>query len=63
EASAAGEEALWERAWRERRYEIGALLVLLGALVLILLFQDQLAARPRLYKATRIAFMAATLVF
>ncbi|HMN73359.1 MAG TPA: 4Fe-4S binding protein [Rhodoblastus sp.] len=63
EAAAAGEEALWERAWRERRYEIGALLVMLGALVLILLFQDQLVARPKLYRATRIVFMAATLGF
>jgi len=63
EAAVAGEEALWEKTWRERRYEVGALLLMLGALVLILLFQDQLAARPKLYKATRIAFMAATLGF
>ncbi len=62
-AGAPGEEALWERAWFERKYEVAALLVMLGALVLILLFQDQLAARPKLYKATRIVFMAATLGF
>jgi len=59
----APDDALWEHAWRERRYEVAALFVLLGALVLILLFQDQLAARPKFYKATRIIFMAATLGF
>ncbi len=63
DAAVVGDEALWERAWSERRYEIGTLLVMLGALVLILLFQDQLAARPKLYRATRIVFMAATLGF
>ena len=61
--AAAPDDALWEHAWRERRYEVAALFVLLGALVLILLFQDQLAARPKFYKATRIIFMAATLGF
>lgn len=63
EAAQAGEPALWERAWRERKYEVATLLVLLADLILILLFQDQLAARPELYKATRIIFMAATLGF
>ncbi len=61
--AAAPDDALWEHAWRERRYEVAALFVLLGALVLILLFQDQLAARPKFYKATRIIFMASTLGF
>ena len=62
-AASSAEPALWEQTWLERRYEAGALVVLLGALVLILLFQDQLAARPKLYKAMRIVFMAATLGF
>lgn len=57
------EEPLWQKTWLERKVEVGVLLVMLGALVLILLFQDQLASRPRLYKATRIGFMAATLLF
>lgn len=63
EEGSSGEEALWQRSWRERRAEIGALLLMLGGLVLILLFQDQLVARPRLYRATRMVFMAATLGF
>ena len=42
---------------------MAALLVMLGALVLILLFQDQLASRRNLYPTTRIVFMAATLGF
>ena len=61
DAGIAEGEPLWRRAWIERRYEVAALLVMLGALVLILLFQDQLASRRNLYTTTRIVFMAATL--
>ncbi len=56
------EEPAWVAGWRARIPDVLAVCAMLGALVLILMFQDQFAA-SRLYRPVRIAFMAVTLVF
>lgn len=56
------EEPAWVAGWRARIPDVAAVCAMLGALVLILMFQDQFAA-SRLYRPVRIVFMAVTLVF
>lgn len=62
-ASAEEDRAAWREVWMQRRWEVAGLGVMLAGLVVILLFQDQFAARARLYRPVRILYMGLTLVF
>ena len=55
--------ALWQEIWRDRLPEIVALTLMLLTLAAILVFQDSLARRYRLYQAVRIGFLVVTLVW
>ena len=64
--SAAGpptQPTLWQAIWRDRALEIAALGLLLSALAAILVFQDSLARRYRLYRIIRTGFLLVTLVW
>ena len=52
---------LWLQNWLDRKVEIAVLAAGLAVLTLILVFQDALARRRRLYLALRIGFLAYTL--
>lgn len=54
---------IWRLVWQERQFRIGVLVVALVALTLILLFQDWLAARPRLLLYVRDGYLLFTVVF
>ncbi|MBZ0261463.1 MAG: NosR/NirI family protein [Hyphomicrobiales bacterium] len=59
----AGEDKpLWEMNWQKRKLAIGMVSVMLLSLYLILIFQNQIAARLRLYHAIRIGYLLATVV-
>ena len=62
-AAAMDEEPLWVSVWRRRVFEIAVLVVSLVILLLILIFQDWLARRPRLVTWVRNAFLVYTLFF
>ena len=53
---------LWEENWRGRIPAIVFVSVLLAVLTVVLVFQDWLAQHYRLYRWTRIGFLAVTLV-
>jgi len=54
---------LWLRIWRERSGRIVITSLALVALTAILMFQDALARRQRLYRAVRLGFLGFTLVW
>lgn len=56
------ERPLWEENWRERKLAIGAVTYMLLSLYLILIFQNQIAARPSLYRTIRIGYLATTVI-
>ena len=60
---AVGGRAFWQQAWRDRKWTIGGVLLLLGALTTILVFQDRFAGNKRLHRRVRLAFLAITLVW
>ncbi|MCG6876416.1 MAG: NosR/NirI family protein [Betaproteobacteria bacterium] len=57
------EEPLWKEVWRNRKYSVALLLVGLGVLSLILVFQDWLARHPRFLWYLRRGFLLFTLFF
>ena len=64
--AAAGPETsdpLWERTWRERIPDIVILVLALLALTAVLVFQDAIVTRKRLYEGLRVAFLAFTLIW
>ncbi len=56
------EQPLWEQNWWSRLPAIAAVLAMLLALYVILIFQNQIAARPQLYRRIRIAYLLTTVV-
>ncbi|MFO1154239.1 MAG: 4Fe-4S binding protein [Rhodospirillales bacterium] len=52
---------LWQQNWRSRLPAVIAVSGMLAALTTILVFQDAVIQRPRLYRRFRLAFLAATL--
>jgi hypothetical protein len=56
-------EPLWREVWRQKYWQIGILTAGLVVLVLILLFQDWLAKRPRLLTNLRTGYLLFTLIF
>jgi NosR/NirI family nitrous oxide reductase transcriptional regulator len=56
-------EPFWVSVWRDRAWQIAVLLIALGILSFILLFQDWLTRRPGLLKVVRTGFLLFTLFF
>ena len=56
-------EPFWVSVWRDRAWQVGVLVVALGVLTFILLFQDWLTRRPRLLRIVRTGYLLFTLVF
>lgn len=56
------ERPLWEVNWQKRKLAIGVVTYMLLSLYLILIFQNQIAARPSLYHTIRIGYLVATVV-
>ncbi|MCB1380354.1 MAG: 4Fe-4S binding protein [Alphaproteobacteria bacterium] len=56
------EMPLWEQNWRGRILAIGIVVAMLLALYVILIFQNQIAARPPLYRAVRITYLLTTTI-
>jgi len=54
---------LWLQMWKRQKVEIAILLAGLLFLILILVFQDWLVRRPRLYERLRVTYLVYTLVF
>jgi NosR/NirI family transcriptional regulator, nitrous oxide reductase regulator len=53
----------WQQQWRDRRWTIAGVLLLLGALTTILVSQDRFADNKRLHRRVRLVFLAITLVW
>ncbi len=62
-AEETGETPLWHQTWRERRFDIAILVLALAALTVILVFQDVVARRRRLYERVRVGFLIFTLIW
>lgn len=54
---------LWLQIWQTRKLEIAILVFMLSVLATILIFQDALTSRLKLYRVTRMSYLATTLVF
>ncbi|MEZ5933022.1 MAG: 4Fe-4S binding protein [Alphaproteobacteria bacterium] len=54
---------LWQEVWRSRAVDIGVLIAALTLLTGILVFQDAIAARPKLYRALRFGFLIFVLLW
>ncbi|MFO1113725.1 MAG: 4Fe-4S binding protein [Rhodospirillales bacterium] len=59
----AADVPLWQETWWQRWPSIAAMALVLAALTVILVMQDQLAARPRLHRRVRLVFLTVTLVW
>lgn len=57
------EEALWVTVWRSKTFNISVLVGALGVLMVILVFQDWLARRPRLLVYVRDGYLVFTVIF
>ena len=53
----------WIEAWQHKRVDIVVLLALLATVSAVFVFQDALVRRPVVYSGTRVAVLAATLVW
>ena len=60
---AAAKAALWQRVWRGKSLEIGAVLAMLGVLTGAFFFQTYVTRSARLFFWFRIGFLTLTLVF
>ena len=59
----AADVPLWQETWWQRWPSIAAMALVLAVLTVILVMQDQLAARPRLHRRVRLVFLTVTLVW
>jgi NosR/NirI family transcriptional regulator, nitrous oxide reductase regulator len=57
------EAPLWMDMWQRRLGAVAGLSAMLGVLTVILVFQDVIAARQRLYRWTRLTFLSVTVVW
>ncbi len=57
------EEPVWVTIWRDRAFQIAVLIASLLLLILIMLFQDWLVRRHRLYEWVRHSFLVFTVFF
>lgn len=56
------EPVLWQENWRAKKFEIAIVVLMLMILGTILFFQGPLTRRLKLYRITRISFLAATVL-
>ena len=63
EDAALEDAPFWQQAWRDRKWSVGGVLLLLGTLTTILVFQDRFASDKRLHRRVRLVFLAITLVW
>jgi transcriptional regulator of nitric oxide reductase len=56
-------EELWREIWRQRKPEIAILVIMLSVLTVILFGHDLIVRNRRLYRNTRMFFLAGTLIF
>jgi len=56
-------EPLWKSAWERKRFAIAGVAIMLGALYLILIFQEPFVRRPRLWLSVRLGFLGASVVW
>ncbi len=63
EAAAPAFAPLWQDIWWARRIEVATLTLMLAGLGVLLIFQDAVTARVRLYHRLRAAFLILTFVF
>jgi transcriptional regulator of nitric oxide reductase len=63
DAEAGMRARLWQEIWWERRFETAILGLMLGGLAVILIFQDAVTARGRLYRVLRVGYLLLTFGF
>jgi NosR/NirI family nitrous oxide reductase transcriptional regulator len=63
EATGAAEPLLWQAVWLRRTADIAVLVAALTCLTGILFLQDQIAQRPKLWRAMRTGFLLFTLLW
>jgi NosR/NirI family nitrite reductase transcriptional regulator len=54
---------LWQSRWQEKRLQVASVAVMMGVLTLILLVQEWIVRRKRLWLALRLGYLALTLVW
>ena len=59
----AGAEPLWQSRWLAKRYQVASVMVMMGLLTLILLFQQVIVRRKRLWLGLRLGYLSVTLVW
>jgi transcriptional regulator of nitric oxide reductase/ferredoxin len=59
--SAIEPEPLWRFVWEEKAWEVVTLVIILTALTGVLVFQDSVARRRKVYRVVRIGFLVITL--
>lgn len=52
---------LWQQRWLEKRFATASVMAMMGFLTLIMLFQESLVRRPRLWLRLRLSFLTLTL--
>ncbi len=57
----AGPAPLWQAQWQNKRFQVASVAAMMGALTLIMLFQETLVRRPKLWLRLRLSFLALTL--
>ncbi|MEY8830100.1 4Fe-4S binding protein [Sedimentitalea sp. XS_ASV28] len=57
------ETPLWRQMWERKRPAIAVLAIMLATLTGILLFQDSITRRPRVWRRLRLGFLTVTLVW
>ena len=62
-AAVADDPTLWQTVWQARAVDIAILVLALILLTAILVFQDAIASRPKLYRALRLGFLAFVLAW
>ncbi len=63
EEEAAAKAALWQRIWRDRRFEVAGLIVMLSVLTVVFFFQFQATRNERVLFWFRMGYLTVTLVF
>lgn len=54
---------LWQSRWIEKRHQVASVMVMMAFLTLILLLQEWLVRRPRLWLGLRLGFLGTTLIW
>jgi len=54
---------LWQSRWIEKRFQVASVMVMMALLTLILLLQEWLVRRPRLWLGLRLGYLVTTLIW